>query len=50
MTPKQIEIHQKLGKMTVLKIIENSNVDVDFNENNLKIQKNIYSNGAYSEG
>ena len=50
MTPKQIEIYQKLGKMNVLKIIENSNVDVDFNENNLKIQKNIYSNGTYSEG
>ena len=50
MTLKQIEIYKKLGKMNVLKIIENSNVDVDFNENNFKIQKVNYEDGTYSEG
>ena len=50
MTPKQIETYQKIGKMTVIKIIENSNVDVEFNKKNLKIQKINYTVGTYSEG
>ena len=50
MTPQQIETFQKVGKMTILRIIENSNVDVDFDEKNFKIQKVNYTGGTYSEG
>ena len=50
MTQEQIETYKQLGQMTVLNILNNSSIPVDFIDENISIERIDYEGNRYSEG